>query len=99
MTIPTTRFPLIDVHTHYVADSYITAVIEAGHQKPDRMPDWPRFSVGDELATANLDKAREASRNPTHWTRTHSAGRTGQERLCKKAWRTAGKLRAGRRCG
>jgi len=50
MTVPAAPVPLIDVHAHYVTDSYLTAAIEAGHQKPDGMPGWPRFSVIDELA-------------------------------------------------
>lgn len=50
MSTPTTRFPLIDVHAHYVTDSYIAAAIEAGHRTPDGMPGWPGFSVSDELA-------------------------------------------------
>ena len=50
MTVPKTRFPLIDVHAHYVTDSYLAAAIEAGHQNPDGMPGWPRFSVSDKLA-------------------------------------------------
>jgi predicted TIM-barrel fold metal-dependent hydrolase len=49
MTVPRTRFPLIDVHAHYVTDSYLAAAFEAGHQKPDGMPGWPQFSVSDEL--------------------------------------------------
>jgi 6-methylsalicylate decarboxylase len=50
MSTPAARFPLIDVHAHYVTDSYIATAIEAGHRTPDGMPGWPSFSVSDELA-------------------------------------------------
>ncbi len=34
---PATRSPLIDVHAHYVTNSYIAAATEAGHRAPDGM--------------------------------------------------------------
>jgi 6-methylsalicylate decarboxylase len=42
------RTPLIDVHAHFVTDSYIAAAIVAGHRKPDGMP-WPVWDVGQNL--------------------------------------------------
>ncbi|GAA2899747.1 amidohydrolase family protein [Streptosporangium fragile] len=40
----------VDVHAHFVTDSYVTRARAAGHDLPDGMPAWPTWS-----ATAHLD--------------------------------------------
>lgn len=41
---------LVDVHAHFVTDSYIASAKAAGHRRPDGMPDYPKWSVEDHLA-------------------------------------------------
>jgi hypothetical protein len=41
---------LVDVHAHFVTDSYIASAKAAGHLRPDGMPDYPSWSVEDHLA-------------------------------------------------
>ncbi|MEU8710005.1 amidohydrolase family protein [Streptomyces sp. NPDC048565] len=36
---------LIDVHAHFVTDSYVAAARSAGIEQPDGMPGWPAWSV------------------------------------------------------
>ncbi len=40
---------LVDVHSHFVTDSYIAAARSAGHDRPDGMPAWPTWSADDHL--------------------------------------------------
>ncbi|GAA4206972.1 amidohydrolase family protein [Streptosporangium oxazolinicum] len=40
---------LIDVHTHFVTDSYVAAARFAGIEHPDGMPGWPTWSVDGHL--------------------------------------------------
>ncbi|GAA1149915.1 MULTISPECIES: amidohydrolase family protein [Streptomyces violaceusniger group] len=47
MAAETTR--LIDVHAHFVTDSYVAAARAAGIEQPDGMPDWPAWSVEQHL--------------------------------------------------
>lgn len=40
---------LIDVHAHFVTDSYVTAARSAGIERPDGMPGWPAWSVEEHV--------------------------------------------------
>ncbi|MFJ4834428.1 amidohydrolase family protein [Streptomyces sp. NPDC088747] len=40
---------LIDVHAHFVTDSYVAAARSAGIEHPDGMPGWPPWSVEQHL--------------------------------------------------
>uniref|UniRef100_A0AAU2VHW2 6-methylsalicylate decarboxylase n=1 Tax=Streptomyces sp. NBC_00008 TaxID=2903610 RepID=A0AAU2VHW2_9ACTN len=40
---------LIDVHAHFVTDSYVAAARSAGIEHPDGMPGWPTWSVEQHL--------------------------------------------------
>ncbi|MEU2741348.1 amidohydrolase family protein [Streptomyces sp. NPDC007095] len=40
---------LIDVHAHFVTDSYVAAARSAGLEHPDGMPGWPTWSVEQHL--------------------------------------------------
>ncbi|MFJ8933814.1 amidohydrolase family protein [Streptomyces sp. NPDC102364] len=40
---------LIDVHAHFVTDSYVAAARSAGVEHPDGMPGWPAWSVEQHL--------------------------------------------------
>lgn len=40
---------LIDVHAHFVTDSYVAAARSAGVEHPDGMPGWPSWSVEQHL--------------------------------------------------
>ncbi|MFD0019914.1 amidohydrolase family protein [Streptomyces sp. NPDC058382] len=40
---------LIDVHAHFVTDSYVAAARAAGIEHPDGMPGWPTWSVERQL--------------------------------------------------
>ncbi|WP_328908780.1 amidohydrolase [Streptomyces sp. NBC_00234] len=35
----------LDVHAHFVTDSYVRQAREAGHELPDGVPAWPRWSA------------------------------------------------------
>src|SRR5262249_37475892 len=35
----------VDVHAHFVTDSYIAQARAAGHEEPDGMPFWPTWSA------------------------------------------------------
>ncbi|MFI2780065.1 amidohydrolase family protein [Streptomyces sp. ALB3] len=39
----------IDVHAHFVTDSYVRQAREAGHQFPDGVPGWPTWSAAAHL--------------------------------------------------
>ncbi len=41
--------PLIDVHAHFVTDSYVAAARAAGHVLPDGMPAWAAWNVEQHL--------------------------------------------------
>ncbi|OKJ94967.1 amidohydrolase [Streptomyces sp. CB03234] len=41
---------LVDVHAHFVTDSYVRRAKEAGHRMPDGVPAWPSWS-----ATAHIE--------------------------------------------
>ncbi|MFI9423082.1 amidohydrolase family protein [Streptomyces achromogenes] len=45
MTGPGDRPGFIDVHAHFVTDSYVRLARAAGHERPDGMPAWPRWSA------------------------------------------------------
>jgi predicted TIM-barrel fold metal-dependent hydrolase len=45
----TERFPLVDVHAHFLTDEYVRAAQGAGHQHPDGMPRWPQWDASDHL--------------------------------------------------
>ncbi|MEU3297004.1 amidohydrolase family protein [Streptomyces longwoodensis] len=40
---------LIDVHAHFVTDSYVSAARSAGIEHPDGMPGWPTWTVEQHL--------------------------------------------------
>lgn len=40
---------LIDVHAHFVTDSYVAAARSAGIEHPDGMPGWPAWNVEEHL--------------------------------------------------
>ncbi|MFF3976364.1 amidohydrolase family protein [Streptomyces sp. NPDC001828] len=51
---------LIDVHAHFVTDSYVTAARSAGIEHPDGMPGWPSWSVEqhlDLMERSGIDKS------------------------------------------
>ena len=50
---------LIDVHAHFVTDSYIAAARSAGHVRPDGMPAWPAWDVAAHLEL--MDSCRIAT--------------------------------------
>ncbi|MFC8592014.1 amidohydrolase family protein [Streptomyces atroolivaceus] len=39
----------VDVHAHFVTDSYVRQAREAGHELPDGVPAWPSWSAEDHL--------------------------------------------------
>jgi predicted TIM-barrel fold metal-dependent hydrolase len=41
--------PLVDVHAHFVTDSYVAAARAAGIEHPDGMPAWATWSVEEQL--------------------------------------------------
>ncbi len=41
---------LVDVHSHFLTETYVAAARGAGHHHPDGMPGWPTWSVRDHLA-------------------------------------------------
>lgn len=41
--------PLVDVHAHFVTESYVVAARAAGHTQPDGMPSWPSWSAEEHL--------------------------------------------------
>src|ERR1700761_1265393 len=49
MPAPGTPVPLVDVHAHFVTDSYIGAARAAGIEHPDGMPGWPAYSADEHL--------------------------------------------------
>lgn len=40
---------LLDVHAHFVTDSYVAAALAAGHASPDGLPGWPDWSAAEHL--------------------------------------------------
>ncbi|WP_045877766.1 amidohydrolase family protein [Pseudofrankia sp. DC12] len=40
---------LVDVHAHFVTDSYVTQASAAGHGRPDGLPAWPGWSAEEHL--------------------------------------------------
>jgi predicted TIM-barrel fold metal-dependent hydrolase len=51
---------LVDVHAHFLTDTYIEAAVAAGHRNPDGMPWWPTWTVDDHLAlmdSAGIDRS------------------------------------------
>ncbi|MEV4090171.1 amidohydrolase family protein, partial [Nonomuraea fuscirosea] len=47
---------LIDLHAHFVTDTYVAAAVAAGHRTPDGMPSWPSWNVQAHMAV--MDAAR-----------------------------------------
>ncbi|MDG9719029.1 amidohydrolase family protein [Streptomyces sp. DH24] len=46
MTSPTPEAPgFVDVHAHFVTDSYLRQARAAGHERPDGVPHWPGWSA------------------------------------------------------
>lgn len=48
MTVPQTP-GFVDVHAHFVTDSYVRQARAAGHDLPDGVPAWPGWSARDHL--------------------------------------------------
>ena len=40
---------LIDVHAHFLTESYVSAARAAGHVHPDGMAGWPKWSADEHL--------------------------------------------------
>ena len=40
---------LIDVHAHFLTESYVNAARAAGHVHPDGMAGWPKWSADEHL--------------------------------------------------
>ncbi len=40
---------LVDVHAHFVTESYVATARAAGHEHPNGMPGWPRWSEEEHL--------------------------------------------------
>ncbi|MGW0816694.1 amidohydrolase family protein [Streptomyces viridiviolaceus] len=49
MTVPEQASGLVDVHAHFVTDSYVRQARAAGHQLPDGVPAWPGWSAAAHL--------------------------------------------------
>ncbi|WP_395575988.1 amidohydrolase family protein [Streptomyces sp. BK79] len=49
MTDPADRTGLVDVHAHFVTDSYVRQARAAGHELPDGVPAWPAWSAAAHL--------------------------------------------------
>jgi predicted TIM-barrel fold metal-dependent hydrolase len=49
MTTQARSTDLVDVHAHFLTDSYVAAARAAGHVRPDGMPAWPSWSAADHL--------------------------------------------------
>lgn len=50
----------IDVHAHFVTDSYVAAARAAGVEHPDGMPGWPAWSIEehrDMMKRSGIDKS------------------------------------------
>ncbi|MFJ3207317.1 amidohydrolase family protein [Streptomyces flaveolus] len=45
MTAPDERTGFVDVHAHFVTDSYVRQARAAGHELPDGVPAWPGWSA------------------------------------------------------
>jgi predicted TIM-barrel fold metal-dependent hydrolase len=51
---------LIDVHAHFLTESYLAAATATGHRTPDGMPGWPSWSAEAHLGlmdSAGIDRA------------------------------------------
>ena len=49
MGVAETDQQLIDVHAHFLTDSYVSAARAAGHVHPDGMAGWPKWSAEEHL--------------------------------------------------
>ena len=49
MGVADTDQQLIDVHAHFLTDSYVSAARAAGHVHPDGMAGWPKWSAEEHL--------------------------------------------------
>src|SRR6185312_14617270 len=52
---PITSLGRIDVHAHFVPDSYREALASSGHAGRERSPALPRWSAADALATMDAN--------------------------------------------
>jgi 6-methylsalicylate decarboxylase len=64
--------PLIDVHAHFLTESYVAAARGAGHDHPDGMPGWPTWwspsAFLDLMDTAGISTAVLSCSSPgTHF--------------------------------
>ncbi|WP_405783608.1 amidohydrolase family protein [Streptomyces sp. NBC_00859] len=58
---------LIDVHAHFVTDSYVAAARSAGIEHPDGMPGWPAWSVErhlDLMGRSGIEKSYVSISSP-----------------------------------
>ncbi|MFI8945952.1 amidohydrolase family protein [Streptomyces sp. NPDC053750] len=49
MTVPDVAPGYVDVHAHFVTDSYVRQAKAAGHELPDGVPAWPGWSAAAHL--------------------------------------------------
>ena len=59
MAVADTDQQLIDVHAHFLTDSYVSAARAAGHLHPDGMQGWPKWSADEHLRL--MDRWRVAT--------------------------------------
>ncbi|MDL4818512.1 amidohydrolase family protein [Actinomadura opuntiae] len=52
--------PLVDVHAHFVTDTYRDLARQAGHQRPDGMPGWPSWDAATHLELMDRWRVRTA---------------------------------------
>lgn len=51
---------LVDVHAHFLTDDYTAAARAAGHETPDGMPQWPSWTLDQQLADMDRRGIRKA---------------------------------------
>ena len=60
MSTPDTSAALVDVHAHFVTDSYMRQAKAAGHELPDGMTGWPAWDVRSHLDLMDRGNIRTA---------------------------------------
>ncbi|MGC9496492.1 amidohydrolase family protein [Streptomyces sp. WG7] len=58
MTVPAEGPGLVDVHAHFVTESYVRRAKAAGHELPDGVPAWPSWSAEAHLALMDRNGIR-----------------------------------------
>jgi 6-methylsalicylate decarboxylase len=74
---------LIDVHAHFLTESYVRQAVAASHEHPDGMGRWPEWSVDAHLELMDrhgIETAVLSISSPgVHFGDDHAAGRLAQE--------------------